>query len=123
MDKKPLWIEGTTRSGKTTRLVKEFCDWVGQKHDPLSKIDADNRIDQKLASSLLVLSANDQNRRELADQLSLSVQGSYPIICKTPLGFIADEVVLFWPLLFEELQLKAQFPLLLRPETEQELAN
>jgi hypothetical protein len=34
-----------------------------------------------------------------------------------------DEVQLFWPLLLEELTLKAQFPLLLRPETEQALAS
>ncbi|ACK67656.1 conserved hypothetical protein [Rippkaea orientalis PCC 8801] len=123
MDKKPLWIEGTTRSGKTTRLIQEFRHWVSQKHDSPLAISSDNAVSQQLASSLLVLSANDDNRRELADQLSLSVRGSYPVICKTPLGFISDEIVLFWPLLFEELHLKAQFPLLLRPETEQELAT
>jgi hypothetical protein len=39
------------------------------------------------------------------------------------LGFISEEVFLFWPLLFEQLHLKAQFPLRLRPETEQELAT
>ena len=55
--------------------------------------------------------------------MSLAVEGTYPVICKTPVGFITDEVLLFWPLLFEQLNLKAQFPLRLRPETEQELAT
>ncbi|XHU96627.1 MAG: recombinase family protein [cyanobacterium endosymbiont of Rhopalodia gibba] len=122
MNIKPLWIEGTTRSGKTTHLTKEFCHWLNQKHDSLQTISVPDFVPQNLASSLLILSANSDNCRKLADRLSLSIQGSYPIICKTPLGFITKEVTLFWPLLFEELTLKAQFPLLLRPETEQELA-
>lgn len=122
MNSQPLWIEGTTRSGKTTHLVKEFCHWLNQKHDSLQTISVPDFVPQNLASSLLILSANSDNSRKLADRLSLSIQGSYPIICKTPLGFITKEVTLFWPLLFEELTLKAQFPLLLRPETEQELA-
>lgn len=122
MNSKPLWIEGTTRSGKTTYLVKEFCHWLNQKHDSLQTISVPDFVPQNLASSLLVLSANSDNCREFADKLSLSVQGSYPVTCKTPLGFMTKEVTLFWPLLFEKLALKAQFPLLLRPETEQELA-
>jgi hypothetical protein len=39
------------------------------------------------------------------------------------LGFFQDEVILFWPLLVQYLKLKAQFPVRLRPETEQELAT
>ncbi len=123
MNSKSLWIEGTTRSGKTTRLVQEFCQWVKEKHNFPQGMSLPDFVPKNLASSLLVLSANGDNRREFADQLALSVQGSYAIICKTPLGFFRDEVILFWPLLFEELTLKAQFPLLLRPETEQELAT
>jgi hypothetical protein len=34
-----------------------------------------------------------------------------------------DEVILFWPLLIQLLNLRAQFPVRLRPETEQELAT
>ncbi|MCJ8278952.1 MAG: recombinase family protein, partial [Rivularia sp. ALOHA_DT_140] len=49
--------------------------------------------------------------------------GKYPLIAKTPLGFLQDEVILFWPLLTESLTIKAQFPVRLRPETEQELAT
>ncbi|MEA5508971.1 recombinase family protein [Crocosphaera sp. UHCC 0190] len=118
-----LWIEGTTRSGKTTRLIEEFGRWVENKPYKPQNTSPIPSVTQNLASSVLVLSANDENRRELGDKLSLSVRGSYPILCKTLLGLIRDEVNLFWPLLFEELNLKAQFPLLLRPETEQTLAT
>jgi hypothetical protein len=88
--------------------------------DPVSAISAQPK---QLASAILVFAANDDNKRDLADKLSLSIPGSYPVLCKTPLGFMTDEVMLFWPLLFEQLHLKAQFPLRLRPETEQELAT
>lgn len=86
---------------------------IARKHFP----------NEQLASAVLVFAANDDNRRDLADKLSTAIQGSYPVISKTPLGFFSDEVKLFWPLLFGRLNLKAQFPLRLRPETEQELAT
>ncbi len=122
MKRSSLWIEGTTRTGKTTQLVKEFCDWVENKRQ--NKITSSiQSVTQNLASSVLIFSVNDDNRRDLADRLSLAVEGSYPIHCKTPMGWMRDEIQLFWPLLFEELSLKAQFPLLLRPETEQFLAT
>ena len=113
-----LWIEGKTRSGKTTRLVTEFSEWVREQiqHQP-------QRPQDGITSAILVFAANNDNRRELSDRLSLAVEGTYPVICKTPVGFITDEVTLFWPLIFEQLNIKAQFPLQLRPETEQELAT
>ena len=114
-----LWITGTSRTGKTSRLVTEFCTWVRQQlFKPKIKTPAQN-----LASAILVFAANNQNRRALSDRLVLAVEGTYPVVCKTPVGFITDEVMLFFPLIFEELNLKAQFPLRLRPETEQELAT
>ncbi len=122
MKRTSLWIEGTTRTGKTTQLVQEFCRWVEDKRQDKS-LSSVNSLTQNLASSVLIFSANDDNRRDLADRLSLAVKGSYPIYCKTPIGWMRDEIKLFWPLLFEELSLKAQFPLLLRPETEQLLAT
>ncbi|MCW6035412.1 recombinase family protein [Spirulina subsalsa FACHB-351] len=112
-DLKPLWISGITRSGKTQRLVQEFRRWVTQQ---------EAWAGAKTPGGL-VLAANDDNRRVLAEQLSQAIAGRYPIYSKTPLGFVTDEVVLFWPLLFEELQIKAQFPLRLRPEMEQTLAT
>ena len=114
-----LWITGTSRTGKTSRLVTEFCGWV-RKQLVRPKIKA---LPQNLASAVLVFAANNHNRRELSDRLVLAVEGTYPVVCKTPVGFITDEVMLFFPLIFEELNLKAQFPLRLRPETEQELAT
>ena len=114
-----LWISGTSRTGKTSRLVDEFYSWV-RKQLLKPKIKA---LPQNLASAVLVFAANNQNRRELSDRLVLAVEGTYPVVCKTPVGFITDEVMLFFPLIFEELHLKAQFPLRLRPETEQELAT
>lgn len=114
-----LWITGLTRSGKTTHLVREFREWVREQLGSR----AQNSSSGQLATTCLVFAANDDARRSLADQLATAVRGSYPIVCKTPLGFMADEVFLFWPLLFERLNFKAQFPLRLRPETEQELAT
>lgn len=117
-----LWITGTTRTGKTSRLVAEFRNWV-KKQLTVRRSQAKQSPLTNLASTVLVFAANNHNRRQLNDRLSVAVEGTYPVVCKTPLGFITDEVMLFFPLLFERLQLKAQFPLRLRPETEQELAT
>ena len=118
-----LWITGTTRTGKTSRLTQEFCQWVRKQLSQPGKKSRQILTQKQLTPAILVFAANNNNRRKLADRLSLAVDGSYPVICKTPVGFISDEVMLFWPLLFEQLKLKAQFPLRLRPETEQELAT
>jgi hypothetical protein len=114
-----LWLTGTSRTGNTARLVAEFNSWVKQQLLK-PKIKA---LPANLTSAILVFAANNQNRRKLSDRLVLAVDGTYPVVCKTPVGFITDEVMLFFPLIFEELKLKAQFPLRLRPETEQELAT
>ncbi|ELR97298.1 hypothetical protein [Gloeocapsa sp. PCC 73106] len=116
-----LWISGPSRSGKTTRLVAEFQHWVQTKlgYDRSKKSERH----RSPGPGVLVFASNNDHRYNLADKLSNAVPESYPVICKSPLGFISDEVILFWPLLLEPLQLKAQFPLRLRPETEQELAT
>jgi hypothetical protein len=75
------------------------------------------------ANLCLVLAANESDRRQLADRLAIAVEGRYPVQCKTPLGFISEEVLLFWPLILEQAVCPAQFPLRLRPETEQALAT
>ncbi len=105
-----LWLQGSSRSGKTTRLIQEFCTWLGTARPA------------QPGPTALILAANDDTRWELADRLATATGGRYSILAKTPLGFISDEVKLFFPLLFEQLGLKAQFPLRLRPEMEQELA-
>ncbi|MDF5710909.1 MAG: recombinase family protein [Nostoc sp. S4] len=129
-----IWIVGTSRSGKTTRLVKQFCSWVEPKKPYTDSFytkkqgrekgdNASKFLDLKPTDpGVLVLAANDDNRRELGDTIVTSTVGKYPVRAKTPLGFFQDEVILFWPLLINSLNLKAQFPVRLRPETEQELA-
>jgi hypothetical protein len=152
-----VWIVGTSRSGKTARLVEQFCSWVQpeKQHTELfytkkqgrkkgdgfstrgfstrgfANANANakgERIPEFLylkqtEPGVLVLAANDDNRRELGDIIVTSTLGKYPVRAKTPLGFFQDEVILFWPLLINSLSLKAQFPVRLRPETEQELAT
>ncbi len=114
-----IWITGTTKSGKTSHLIAEFREWVRTRLTQHST----QSPQQNLSATVLVLAANNHNRRELNNLLSVAVEGTYPVICKTPMGFISDEVELFWPLIFEQLAIKPQFPLRLRPETEQELAT
>ncbi len=129
-----LWIVGPSRSGKTERLVQQFCNWVNDREDR-QEIFYTNNPQQKNSPSIpkslyrqhselgvLVFAANGDNRRELADKIVTATSGKYSLLAKTPLGFFQDEVILFWPLLIESLKLKAQFPVRLRPETEQELA-
>ncbi|MEH2015071.1 recombinase family protein [Nostoc sp.] len=145
-----VWIVGTSRSGKTARLVEQFCSWV-QPEKQLTESFYTKKLGQKKGDGfstrrsananakgeripeflylkqtepgVLVLAANDDNRRELGDIIVTSTLGKYPVRAKTPLGFFQDEVILFWPLLINSLSLKAQFPVRLRPETEQELAT
>ena len=122
-----IWITGSTRSGKTTCLVTQFRQWVeqgrGETNRIISLASPMTRRDRRMAPAILVFAANDDNRRDLTEQLTMAIQGRYPIRSKTPLGFFQDEVMLFWPLLIQRLNLRAQFPLRLRPETEQELAT
>ncbi len=110
-----IWVEGGTRSGKTAALVAQFCQWwderivLGKQSDPSAKV--------------LVLAGNDDSKRNLAERLTVATQGKCSITAKTTIGFIQDEVLLFYPLLIEQLKLPAYLPLRLRPETEQELAT
>ncbi|MEP0916345.1 recombinase family protein [Leptolyngbya sp. DQ-M1] len=101
-----VWITGATRTGKTARLVAQACEWMRVRK-----------------SGILVLAAIGDNRLELSDRLTDATQGKFPFRATTPLGFFEDEVTLFWSLLVQQLDLKAQFPVRLRPENEQELAT
>ncbi|WP_404827091.1 recombinase family protein [Dendronalium phyllosphericum] len=130
-----VWIMGTSRSGKTTRLVEHFSRWLQNEnhshelfYTKKTKRQASTCIPkplylEKTEPGVLVLAANDENRRELGDKIVTTTLGKYPVRAKTVLGFFQDEVILFWPLLIQSLNLKAQFPVRLRPETEQELAT
>ncbi|MEH2438138.1 MAG: recombinase family protein [Nostoc sp.] len=130
-----VWIVGTSRSGKTARLVEQFCSWVQPEKQYVESFYTKKSGRKKgvhtpeflylkqTEPGVLVLAANDDNRREFGDIIVTSTLGKYPVRAKTPLGFFQDEVILFWPLLINSLSLKAQFPVRLRPETEQELAT
>lgn len=131
-----LWITGATLSGKTSRLIEEFCIRGQQIQSPLNQIvptvrleklksDRHNQIgvSQHTEPQILILAANTENRINLMDRISEATSEQYPYNSTTPLGFFEDEVILFWPLLIQALKLRGQFPLRLRPETEQELAS
>lgn len=121
-----IWIVGAARSGKTGRLVEQFCIW-SQTVKPVPPIVSDRwrsgrRRAGQTAPAILVLAANGDNRLELADRIAVATHGKYTFHSTTPFGFFEQEVLLFWPLLVQSLDLRAQFPLRLQPETELELA-
>jgi len=100
------WITGDARTGKTTQLVEAFQQW----------------LETEPSSAAMIFAANHSTRQQLTQQLTRAIGSRYPVVVKTPLGFIEDEVNLFSPLWWETLNLKPQFPLRLRSETEQDLA-
>lgn len=114
MSAESIWISGSTRSGKTTRLIEQFQTYLEA---------AQVQRQPATVPPILVFAANSDNRMELAERLIEATGGEYAAQTTTPLGFFIDEVFLFWPLLIESLNLRAQFPMRLRPETEQELAT
>ncbi|MFB8796005.1 MAG: recombinase family protein [Microcoleus sp.] len=126
MSSDSIWIVGAARSGKTTRLIEQFCLW-SKSVKPLSATVSSRwrsgrrRLGQT-GPAILVLAANGDNRLELADRIATATQGKYTFHSTTPFGFFEQEVMLFWPLLVQSLDLRVQFPLRLQPETELELA-
>ncbi len=127
-----IWVAGSSNTGKTTRLVEQFCLWMESdgKESSQSNRKAKQKSQQILPKlnpqqtpAVLVFAANNDNRQDLVERIVAATGGKYPIRAKTPLGFFQDEVILYWPLLIGLLNLKAQFPVRLRPETEQELAT
>ncbi len=114
-----LWVTGPVRSGKTQRLIQRFSDWGRSRHDAASHV----RSVHDAGINCLVFAANGDNRIDLSDRIADITQGHYRFASSTPLGFFQGEVLLFWPLLMQQLGLTAQFPVRLRPETEQELAT
>lgn len=116
-----VWISGVTRSGKTTRLVQHFCQWATMVVE--DGLRPEMTQPARPLPGVLALAAIGDNRPELLDRLTRSTQGRYPVTATTPIGWFETEVTLFWPLLIQALNLKAEFPLRLAPETEQELAS
>lgn len=106
------WIEGTTRSGKTERLLSHLTAIAEAQHGT-----------QDSGSVYLVFAANGDNRLILVDRIAASLSPTLPCTTATPAGFIQNEVNLFWPVLVASCGLSPQFPMKLRPENEQELAT
>ncbi|KPQ37631.1 MAG: hypothetical protein HLUCCA11_00860 [Phormidesmis priestleyi Ana] len=100
------WVSGSTRSGKTEYLI-EFAGETGAEQQ----------------QPLLAFAANGDNRIVLASRMMDRLSDRTATLTTTPAGFVQDEVILFWPLLVQALDLQAQFPLKLRPENEQALAT
>jgi hypothetical protein len=101
-----LWYSGESRSGKTQRLVDTAVAWLPQTE-----------------GQVLLLAANDENKQSLHDRISLATAGRYPLRVQTPLGFLQEQVHLFYPWIAEVGNLPTITPLRLRPETEQALAT
>ena len=68
-------------------------------------------------SKILVLAGNDDSKRSLGDALSAKLAGkaNYPISAKTTIGLIQDEVLLFYPLLIQKLNLPYSFSAKIAP--------
>ena len=110
-----LWIEGGSGNGKRERMIQQFGIWAEQ--------DFCHRANPQAASQkVLLLAIDSEQRRNFSDRLLLLTHGRYPITAATPLSFLQNEVRLYWTFLVKELGIKAQFPLVLRVENEQELA-
>ena len=78
-----LWITGATLSGKTSRLIEEFCIRGQQIQSPLNQVfptmrrenlksDRDNQIgdSQYTEPQILILATNAENRINLMDRIS-----------------------------------------------------
>ena len=106
------WITGPTRSGKTGRLIAQIAEWGDEM-----------ATDGIYQTRFLVFALNGDTRLRLASRIASELYGRFPVQTTTPAGIIQDEITLFWPLLAQPLGLSAQFPLVLRPENEQDLAS
>jgi hypothetical protein len=114
-----LWITGSAKSGKTETLIAQLERWS----------EAELQPHEEKAISLeswtlphLVFAANADNRTILMQRIAQQVKGRETILSTTPLAFFESEVLLFWPLVIQQLQLRGYFPYRLRPEAEQALA-
>jgi len=85
-----IWIEGGTRSGKTTRLLAQ-----------LAAIAIAPAPDRPAGAVGLLFTANGDTRLVLTDRLAESLPAAVPVTTATPAGFIQNEVTLFWPVLVE----------------------
>jgi hypothetical protein len=116
MINKNLWFQGGSLSGKTDQLIKSFGSWVAQDR----QLAANSQV---AAGSVLAFSVNSTQRRVFSERFAEEYQSKYPIVTATPRSFLREQVILYFPLLIQILSLKAELPILLRIENEQELAE
>ncbi len=116
-----VWIEGRSRSGKTTQLCQQFGEWLRSRVHPSENVP--------LGNSVLVLAANSQTRHHLQQALTNIIapiatqrNTAFWLECKTPLGFFREAVLLYWPLLVAGALSPVLLPTQIRPEMEQYLA-
>ncbi|AFY73166.1 hypothetical protein Syn7502_01056 [Synechococcus sp. PCC 7502] len=110
-----IWVRGGSRSGKSAYLVEQVCQLIESK-----QLNSESNH-ELITTSILIFAIDADNRRQLSDRLAQATTGkSFTNV--TPLSFFRNEVTLFFPLLIKKLNLKSQFPILLRVENEQELA-
>jgi hypothetical protein len=103
-----MWFQGESGSGKTQQLVAAAVAWLPKLH---------------AGQQMLLLAANDENKQSLHDRISIATAGRYPLRVQTPLGFLQEQVHLFYPWVAQAGNLPAISPIRLRPETEQALAT
>ncbi|MFN4195071.1 MAG: recombinase family protein [Thermosynechococcus sp.] len=103
------WISGGSRSGKTYALVGAFAQWV--KGEQETSVIPKER-------SLLFLTDTVEGRQAIQREIETQLGHGYVPYIATPIGFMQDEVELFWPLLVEAKAVDPHPPLHLKPETE-----
>ncbi|MBF2056062.1 MAG: recombinase family protein [Cyanobacterium sp. T60_A2020_053] len=108
---KPIWIEGNSCAGKTTRLV-----------DYLAKLTTKKTNFHNLQKPL-IFSPNQEDKDVLEKAIFSKTQNLFPAIeIYTPSAFILQEVELFFPLILEQLKVKPFFPFRLSTPLERELS-
>lgn len=105
----PLWIIGNSCCGKTTRLASLILEWVKTTSFP---------------EKPLILCANRHGKKILGDTLLRLNPNLHCGKIRTVFGLMREDVMLFYPLISEALNLPSSIiPLALRPEAEQEFAT
>jgi hypothetical protein len=126
-----LWVAGPARSGKTQALLNALGGWLAARSptpDPGVNPEADPALAPcpdpvgPPAIGILALAAPGGSQPALDERLTPVVAARSPLTCKTPMGWVQEEVLRFYPWLAQRLGVPARPPILLRSENEQELA-
>ncbi|MDM7325787.1 MAG: hypothetical protein P3X23_001530 [Thermosynechococcus sp. Uc] len=105
------WISGGSRSGKTYALIQHFGQWIKKAQGTPAALT----LGQK---SLLFLTDTVEGRWVIQKEIEQQLGSGHTPYIATLLGFMQDEVELFWPLLVQAKVVAPRLPLHLKPETE-----